>query len=173
MVLTVPDVLRTPLYQNAEAWLSPFMKCGGQCVDDFLRPVSGKALKGGDSVVLQTHGRKGQYNPHLPIIASRGGGDAQAQKWVHVGYLPSPMLPKKWQGYALERCREVWKTDAMARLVQACYAKYPNGLVANVPKGDGPSRSQSWATYLATYVVSPPLSLRRIDRDDGQSVTDH
>ena len=36
IVLTVPDVLRTPLYQHAEALLSPFMPCGVQCLDDFL-----------------------------------------------------------------------------------------------------------------------------------------
>ena len=29
------------------------------------------------------------------------------------------------------------------------------------------------ATYLATYVVSPPISLRRIDRYDGHRVTYH
>ncbi len=57
------------------------------------------------------------------------------------------MLHKQWQWYALERCREALKTDAMARLVQACYAKYPNGFVAHVPQGDVPSRSQSLATY--------------------------
>ena len=83
IVLTVPDVLRTPLYQHAEALLRPCMQCGGQCLDDFLSTVSGKARKGGSIVVVQTHGRHGQYNPHLPIIATSGGGDAQAHKWVH------------------------------------------------------------------------------------------
>jgi len=173
IVLTVPDVLRTPFYQNAEALLSPFMKCGVNCLDDFLSTVSGKALKGGYIVVVQTHGRNGQYNPHLHIISTSGGWDEQAEQWVHLGYLPYPMLHKKWQWYALEMCREALKTDAMARLVKACYDKYPNGFVANVQKGDVPSRYQSLATYVAKYVVSPPISLRRIDRYDGQSVTYH
>jgi Putative transposase len=115
----------------------------------------------------------GCYNPHLHIIATSGGWDEQAHKWVHLGYLPYPMLHKKWQWYVLEMCRETLKTDAMTRLVQACYAKYPNGFVANVQKGDVPSRYQSLATYLAKYVVSPPISLRRIDGYDGQSVTYH
>ena len=78
IVLTVPDVLRTPFYQHAEALLSPFMQCGVQCLDDFFSTVSGKALKGGYIVVVQTHGRNGQYNPHLHIIATSGGWDAQA-----------------------------------------------------------------------------------------------
>jgi hypothetical protein len=173
IVLTVPDGLSTPLYQHAEALLSPCRPCGGKCLDDFFRTVSGKALKGGSIVVGQTQGRHGPYNPPLHIMATSGGGDKQAHKWVHWGYLPYPMLHKKWQGYGLEMGREAWKTDAMARLVQACYAKYPNGFVANVPKGDVPSRSQRLATSWAKYVVSPPISLRRIDGYDGQSVTYH
>jgi hypothetical protein len=173
IVLTVPDVLRTPFYQNSEALLSSFMQCGVKCLDDFFSTVSGKALKGGYIVVIQTHGRNGQYNPHLHIIATSGGWDEQAQQWVHLGYLPYPMLHKKWQWYALEMCRETMRTDAIHQLVDACYKKYPNGFVANVQKGDVPSRYQSLATYLAKYVVSPPISLRRIDRYDGQRVTYH
>src|SRR5213594_4296910 len=83
------------------------------------------------------------------------------------------MLHKKWQWYALEMCREALQTNEMDRLVKTCYAKYPNGFVANVQKGDVPSRYQSLARYLAKYVVSPPISLRRIDRYDGRDVTYH
>jgi hypothetical protein len=173
IVLTVPDVLRTPFYRNADVLLSPFMKCGVKCLDDFLSTVSGKTLKGGYIVVVQTHGRNGQYNPHLHVISTSGGWDEQAQKWVHVGYLPYEMLHKKWQWYALEMCREALPTHEMHRVVDACYDKYPKGFVANVQKGDVPSRYQSLARYLATYVVSPPISLRRIDRYDGRDVTYH
>ena len=73
IVLTVPDGLRTPFYQNADVLLSPFMPCGVKCFDDFFGTVSGTALKGGSIVVVQTLGRNGQYTPHLPIIATRGG----------------------------------------------------------------------------------------------------
>jgi hypothetical protein len=69
--------------------------------------------------------------------------------------------------------RQTVKTDEVDRLVDACYQRYPNGFVANVQKGDVPTRYQSLATYLAKYVVSPPISLRRIDRYDGQRVTYH
>src|ERR671933_819406 len=61
----------------------------------------------------------------------------------------------------------------MHRLVDACYTRYREGLVTNVPKGDVPSRYQSLATYLAKYGVSPPISLRRIARYDGHRVPDH
>jgi hypothetical protein len=48
-------------------------------LDDVVSRVSGTALKGGSIVVIQTHGRNGQYNPHLHIIATSGGWDRQAQ----------------------------------------------------------------------------------------------
>src|SRR5215216_4918800 len=69
--------------------------------------------------------------------------------------------------------RQTLKIKGINRLVDACYTRYREGFVTNVQKGDVLSRSQSLATYLAKYVVSPPISLRRIDRYDGQRVTYH
>ena len=62
------------------------------------------------------------------------------------------------------------KTQEVNELVDACDPRYREGFVTHVPKGDVPSRSQSLAPYLATDVVSPPISLRRIDHDDGHQV---
>jgi hypothetical protein len=173
IVLTMPAMLRQTFYQQAQALLSPCMRCGVQCLDDCFSRVSGRALKGGYIMVIQTHGRHGQYNPHLHCIATSGGWDQQAQPWVHLEYVPYPMLRKKWQWYLLTMLRQTLKTKESSRLVDACYTRYREGFVTNVQKGDVPSRYQSLATYLAKYVVSPPISLRRIDRYDGQRVTYH
>lgn len=173
IVLTVPAMLRQTFYQQSKAVLSPFMRCGVQCLDDFYSRVSGKPLKGGYIVVRQTHGRNGQYNPHLHIIATSGGWAQQARQGVHLDYLPYSMLRKKWQWHLLTMLRQTVKTQEMKRLVDACYTRYREGFVTNVQKGDVPSRYQSLATYLAKYVVSPPISVRRIDRYDGQRVTYH
>jgi Transposase zinc-binding domain/Putative transposase len=173
IVLTMPALLRTTFYQQSTAVLSPFMRCGVQCLDDVFSRVSGKALKGGYIVVIQTHGRNGQYNPHLHIIATSGGWEPQARQWVHLDYMPSPMLRKKWQWHLLTMLRQTVQTREMKRLVDACYTRYREGFVTNVQKGDVPARYQSLATYRAKYVVSPPISLRRIDRYDGQRVTYH
>jgi Putative transposase/Transposase zinc-binding domain len=173
IVLTIPAVLRTSFYRNAPMLLSPFMQCGVRCLDDVFRRLSGRPLKGGYTVVVQTHGRNGQYNPHLHIIATSGGLDMQANEWVHLDYLPYPMLRKKWQWYVLTMLRHTLKTREITRLVDLCYTRYQNGFVTNVQKGDGPSRYESLARYLAKYVVSPPISLRRIDGYDGQRVTYH
>jgi Transposase zinc-binding domain/Putative transposase len=137
IVLTVPAILGETCYQQSQAVLSPFMRCGVRCLDDVFSRASGKNLKGGYIVVIQPHGRNGPYNPHLHVIATSGGWDQQR------------------------------------RLVDACYARYREGFVTNVQKGDGPARYQSLATYLGKYGVSPPISLRGIDRYDGYRVTYH
>jgi Putative transposase/Transposase zinc-binding domain len=173
IVLTVPEILRKTFYQHASGLLSAFMRCGRRCLDDIFTQVSGRALQGGYIMVIQPHGRNGQYHPHLHIIATSGGWDPQAKQWVHLDYVPYPMLRKKWQWHLLTMLRQTVKTPEVKRLVDTCYTRYREGFVTNVQKGDVPSRYQSLATYLAKYVVSPPISLRRIDRYDGQQGTYH
>jgi hypothetical protein len=92
---------------------------------------------------------------------------------VHLDYLPYEMLRKKWQWYLLTMLRETLKTREINQLVDTCYRRYPNGFVANVQPGDVPSRYESLARYLAKYVVSPPISLRRIDYYNGSHVGYH
>jgi len=60
IVLTMPALLRTTVYHHAQVVLSAFMRCGVTCLDEVFTRVSGRALKGGYMVVIQTHGRNGQ-----------------------------------------------------------------------------------------------------------------
>ena len=69
--------------------------------------------------------------------------------------------------------RKTLETAAVNQLVDACFKKYPNGLVTNVQKGKVPAQYQSLARYVAKYVVSPPIAVGRIDRYDGHQVTYH
>jgi hypothetical protein len=173
IVLTVPELLRKTFYQQAQVVLSPFMRCGVRCLDDVYSRVSGRTLKGGYIVVIQTHGRNSQYNPHLHIIATSGGWDLQAKQWVHLEYMPYRLLRKQWQWYLLTMLRQTVQTQEIKRLVDACYTRYREGFVTNVQKGDVPAQSQRLARYLAQYVVSPPIALRRIERYEGHRVTYH
>jgi hypothetical protein len=173
IILTVPAMFRTPFYQKAAGVLSAFMRCGVQCLDDFYSEVRGQALRGGYIVVLHTHGRNGQYHPHLHVLATSGGYDGPGERWEHLTYLPYALLRRKWQWHLLTMLRQTLKTATINQLVDACFRKYPNGLVTNVQKGHVPAQSQSVARYVAKYVVSPPIAVRRIDRYDGKRVTYH
>ena len=133
----------------------------------------GKALKGGYITVLHTHGRNGQYHPHLHLLATSGGYDAQSERWESLPYLPYELLRRKWQWHLLTMLRQPLKTDAVNRLVDACFTRYPDGLVTHVHKGHVPAQYQSVARYVAKDVVSPPIAVRRIDRYDGHRVTYH
>src|ERR1700745_3807992 len=126
IILTVPAMFRTTFYQNAAVVLSAFMRCGAHCLDDFYSTVRGKALKGGAITVLHTHGRNGQYHPHLHLLATSGGYDAQGARWEHLEYLPYALLRRKWQCHLLAMLRQTLKTDAVQRLVDACFRQYPD-----------------------------------------------
>jgi Putative transposase len=181
IILTVPDLFRTPFSQNAELLLSALMRCGRQCLDDFYSEVRGKTLKGGYITVIHTHGRNGQYHPQgqsnprhdLHVIATSGGYDAQAESWEHLDFLPYDLLRHKWQWHLMKMLRRTLPSEMIEPLVQLCYKKYPKGLVCRVQKGKVPSQYQSLASYVAKYVASPPISVRRIDRYDGERVTYH
>src|SRR5712691_11622590 len=173
IILTVPAMFRTTFYHNAEVVWSALMRCGVQCLDDFYSEVRGKALRGGSITVIHTHGRNGQYHPHLHLLATSGGYDSQGERWEHLQYLPSALLRRKWQWHLLSTLRKPLATDAIKRLVDVCFRKYPNGLVTNVQKGAVPSQYQSLARYGAKYVVRPPIAVRRLDRYDGARVTYH
>jgi hypothetical protein len=173
IILTVPAMFRRTFSQHAAVMLSAFMRCGAQCLDAFYSTVKGTSLQGGYITVLHTHGRNGQYHPHLHVLATSGGYDAQAARWEHLDYLPYALLRRTWQWHLLTMLRQTLQTEAVAQLVDTCFQKYPKGLVTNVQKGAIPAQAQSVARYVAKYVVSPPISVRRIDRYDGERVTYH
>ena len=61
-------------------------------------------------------------------------------------------------------------TRAIKAKIDALWRKYPRGLVASLEEGKVPAGGEGLAYYLATYVVRPPISLRRILSYDGQRV---
>ena len=88
--------------------------------------------------MLHTHGRHGQYHPHLHVLATSGGYDAQDARWEHLQYMPYALLRRQWQWHLLTTLRQTIKTDAVHRLVDTCFRQYPDGLVTNVPQGRRP-----------------------------------
>lgn len=172
VVLTIPAELRDYFYRKAELLLSELMKVGIKCLDDTLSTALRRKVKGGYIVVVQTNGRSGSYNPHLHIIMTSGGltEGRQGEYWVNLKYLPYEVLHKKWQYYLFEMLKQKIRTRQMKAVIDKLYREYPNGLVANIQKGEVPKRVKNLAKYLAKYVVSPPISVRRIMSYDGQRV---
>ena len=113
IILTVPAMFRTTFYHHAAVVLCAFMRCGARCLDAFYSAVKGTMLQGGYITVLHTHGRNGQYHPHLHVLATSGGYDAQADRWEPLQYLPYTLLRRTWQWHLLTTLRQTLQTDAM------------------------------------------------------------
>jgi hypothetical protein len=169
IVLTVPDALRIWFYRNP-GLLSPLMRAGAACVRDVFARTAGVELDIGSIVVLQTAGRPGNYNPHLHILVTGGGLNPEGG-WTPVSYIPFEIIHRKWQYYLLTLLREEVPDRAVERAVDNAWRQYPKGFVAFVEKGEVPPGGQGLARYLAKYVVSPPISVRRIEGYDGRSVS--
>jgi hypothetical protein len=76
--------------------------------------------------VLHTHGRNGQYHPHLPLIATSGGYDGQGERWEPIHYWPYELLRRKCQWYLLSMVRRMLRADvvsppiAVRRVLSTC-----------------------------------------------------
>ncbi len=172
IVLTLPEQLRPIFFKErfSKDLLSGFMKCGAECLEDVVGLVKRKNLKIGSIVVVQTHGRSGRYNPHLHIIMTSGGISTEQECWYDLGYFKYETIHKKWQYHLFTWLKRYFGTSEMDHLVNELWKKYPKGLVANVSKGSVPEACRGLAGYLAKYVASPPIAVRRIVHYDGQTV---
>jgi hypothetical protein len=168
VVLTVPKALQVFFYRDRPL-LADLMRCGVAMLQDALARVTRSPLEVGYVVVLETAGRAGHWHPHLHMLMTAGGVTPD-QRWREVDYVPFPMLHKKWQYHLFTMLKERVRTREMRQLLDALWQKYPRGLGAYLEKGKVPAGGEGLAYYLAKYVVSPPISLRRILAYDGQQV---
>ncbi len=81
------------------------------------------------------------------------------------------MMHKKWQHHLLKMLRQNVSDPNIEKDVDRAWRDYPKGFVAFLQDGEVPPGGKGLAQYLAKYVVSPPISVRRIERYDGKSVS--
>ena len=168
VVLTVPEQFRKWFYRHPNL-LSKLMRTGHAFFNDVISLWLKEPVDVGSIVVLQTAGRKGSYNPHLHIICTSGGITKEG-RFKRFGFIDFNLLHRKWQYHLLSMLRENVKSKEMEEKIDKCWREYPKGFVAYIEKGDVPQGGRGLAHYLAKYVVSPPISLKRIVRYDGQKV---
>ncbi len=73
LILTMPDALRTPIYQHAAPLLEGLMQAARTAMDGVVRQAKRQTLTLGYIVVLQTAGRSATYNPYLHVLLTDGG----------------------------------------------------------------------------------------------------
>ena len=172
IVLTVPEQLRQIFYNNRKnkGLYSALMRVGYQCLEDVVSSVRKQSVKIGAIGVIHTHGRSGSYNPHIHIIMTDGGINLEKEKWVNFGYFPYEMLHKKWQYHLLGMLKDQFG-NSVKKQIDLLWKDYPQGFVGHVSKGKAPEYSKGLAKYLAKYVASPPISVKRLITYTGDNVT--
>lgn len=148
------------------------MKEGYKCLENVIGITLRKKLKIGAIVVIHTCGRSGSYNPHLHIILTNGGISEESGTWSDLGeYFPYKVIHKKWQWHLLNLMKALISGNKIKGLIDRLWRDYPDGFVANVSPGEVPKKSKGLAGYLAKYLASPPIAIRRILNYDGHQVT--
>ena len=167
-VLTTPDFLRDWFYRCPDL-LSKLMQRGYICLLDIFQTTIGKRLDIGCVMVLQTYGRSGEYNPHLHILVTAGGLITNG-KWRSVNFIPYEVMHRKWQYHLLDLLRQEVHDPRVQADIERGWKNYPKGFVAYLQPGDVPPGGKGLAKYLAKYVVSPPISVRRLEEYNGREV---
>jgi hypothetical protein len=168
VVLPRPDALPLELYRDRPL-LAALRQCGGTMLQDALSWLKNVALEAGSVVVLEPAGRSGHGNPPLHILMTSGGVTPQ-KRWREVDDVPCTVVHKQWPYPLFPRLKQRVGTRAIKAKSDALWRKSPRGLVASLEEGKVPAGGEGLAEYLAKDVVSPPLSLRRMLRYDGQRV---
>jgi hypothetical protein len=168
VVLTMPKALHVPFYRDRHL-LADLMKCGEEMLHDALSWFKRIDLEAGYVMVLETAGRAGHWHPHLHILMT-SGGLTPTKQWLEVDYFPFQVLHKKWQYHLCTMLKRRVGTREIKHQIDALWRQYPRGLVAYLEKGKVPAGGEGLAYYLAQYVVSPPISLRRILHYNGERV---
>ena len=161
LILTVPEGLRTLIYQQAAVLLDGLIKAAQGAMDETLKVAKKEVVRQGYIVVLQTAGRSARYNPHLHVLMTDGGLTETGQ-WRALGYVPYAVLHRQWQQHVLSMIESRLAGNIQAQaLVATLRRMYPKGFVAHV-QGDSVPRLSQLTRYLVKYVVSPPIALSRI-----------
>jgi len=108
-----------------------------------------------------------------PSPRTSGGYDDQGERWEHLQYLPYELLRRKWQWHLLTMLRQRLKTEAINQLVDACFTKYPNGLVTTCKRGKSLGVSERGGLRGQIRREPPDRCPGAFDRYDGERVTYH
>ena len=108
------------------------------------------------------------FNPHLHLLITEGelGKD---NKWHNPSYISQDLLGEKWQYFLLTRLKKnLPKSERTKRLIDRLF-KEKHMFITYAKKER--KRRVDIVAYLIKYVISPPISYRRIIEYKNDEVT--
>jgi len=166
VVLTTPKELWN--YFRRDRYLLKVMgDAGAELIRDILKFYRKKeGIEPGIILVIQTSGRSLNFNPHLHLLITEGGL-GKDNKWYSLSYIDQYLLGRKWQYFLLTRLRKYLpRNERTKRLIDKIF-KEKRSFITYAKKEK--KRKVDIVGYLIKYVVSPPISYRRIiDYKNGE-----
>ena len=166
VIVTVPEEFRVDFYRRPEL-LKELPRSANACVVKMWSWQKKMPLEPAVIAVTQTAGRAGNYNPHVHMLVTSGGLDANGE-WADMGYVDYDKFHRLWRDELLDMLSR--KIPEAREKIEACRARHPRGLVAHIKKEAVPDQGDDLVGYLAKYVMSPPIAVRRIVWYDGERV---
>lgn len=175
-VLTLPAQLRIPFYNhpNHSHLYSKFMGLAQACFEELIQKrFNNNGYKIATIAFIHTHGRNGNYNPHLHVILAEGAFDPTHSEWKPFQHLSLGLLRLLWQKHllALVEC----EFGERLGLLNELWTQYPEGFYAYPGNNQKvPTRHyRGLIKYLTKYLASPPIGVSRIVKYDGHAVKYH
>lgn len=173
VVLTLPEQLRIPFYQHPDRTklYSLFMAIAHTCLEEVIHGMFRNTdYKIASIVFIHTHGRKGNYNPHLHILLAEGALHPSKSEWKAFRHLPLKPLRLQWQMHLLALV--VAEFGELNGLVNELWTNNPNGFYTHPGNNNKvPTRGyKGLIKYLTKYLSAPPVGVSKILDYDGENV---
>ncbi|MBF0367289.1 MAG: transposase zinc-binding domain-containing protein [Oligoflexia bacterium] len=172
LTLTLHEVFWKVFYKHH--WSSEIFdrlyQAAWDCIQDVFQTYThNMKIEVGAIMVIHVTGRDSAYNVHLHILLPMGCIEMISGKWIDIPRVPYNLLHMRWQKYLLEMLEDFDKSDWMKETIASIKEKYKKGFVANLDERILPKGGGKLAKYLAKYLFSPSISVKRIIKYDEKN----
>lgn len=141
-----------------------------ELIRNILASYRKKGVEPGICLCIQTSGRALNFNSHLHLLITEGGL-AKDNKWHNLSYITQDLLGRKWQYFLLTTLKKYLpKNERTKKLIDKLFKK--KRIFITYAKKERKRRVDIVA-YLIKYVISPPISYRRVIEYKNNEVTFH
>jgi hypothetical protein len=167
VVLTTPKELWSYFLKDCSL-LKVMADAGAELMKDILAFYRKEAVDPGIILIIQTSARALNFNPHPHLLITEGGL-GKDNKWHNLSYINQNLLGKKWQYFLLTRLKKYLpKNERTKKLIDKLFKE--KRMFITYAKQER-KRRVDIVGHLIKYVISPPISYRRVIEYKNDGVT--
>jgi hypothetical protein len=164
IVMSIPSHLWPYLLSDKALW-KVYMDSAIDTINDYMPNIMHRNIKAGVIVVLHPFGKDMKFQPHLHIIMTEGGFDAQGN-FHKRDFIPARPFARKWQYHV---SKNLQAAGLQNELFTELYKRY-DGFYVWVHRAGRIENPKHIAKYIGRYVRHPAIANSRITDFDGENV---